>query len=241
MIKKLTDALKELGFEEKESNVYITLLKIGEVTATRISKETGIERTLIYYILQKLQEKGLVSYKLKNNVKYHNATDPQHILDSLNDKIGVCKDLLPELKKLQSSTSEEEVIVNIYKGFQGLKAVMRDLFTGTKEILVLGEQGQFAKNYPEYGHVYLHLLKKNNIKERVIARTDFKGKIPGGEKSEYRYLPKASISPTTTVIYQNKIVISIWEKPTHNILIKSKKIAESYKAYFNQLWKQAKP
>jgi len=141
---------------------------------------------------------------------------------------------------MKLSTHEDKVTVDVYKGFHGLKAVMRDLFKNTKKILVLGEQGQFAKNYPEYGYVYLHLLKKHNVSEKVIAREDFKGKVPGWKKSQFRYLSKKSISPATTVIYQDKIIISIWEKPTYNIMIKSKKISDSYRTYFNHLWKKAR-
>lgn len=240
MLKQIQDGMSELGFDEKEISIYLALLKKGEITATKTSKETDIERTLVYYIIERLQQKGLVNYKLRNNVKYYSAADPKNILDDLHEKVEVYKKVLPLLKKLQSTTYEEEVTVDIYKGFQGLKVVMRDLLTGIKEILVLGEQGQAISAYPEYGNVYLHLLKKNNISEKVIAREDFRGKVPGWKKTQVRYLPKKSLSPTTTVIYQDKIIISIWEKPTYNILIKSKKISDSYRTYFSHLWKEAK-
>lgn len=240
MDKKIEEVLKNIGLDKKEIDIYLSLLKIGEITATRISQETFIERTLVYYILDKLMEKGLVTYKLKNNVKYYSAADPENIVDNLKEKLEECRAILPELKAIKNKSYEEEPKVDIYKGFEGLKAVMRDLFKETKEILIFGEQGQFAENYPEYGYVYLHLLKKHNVSEKVIARDDFIGKVLGWKKSEFRYVPKKFLSPTTTVIYQDKIIITIWEKPTYNILIKSKKISDSYRSYFMNIWKTAK-
>ena len=62
-------SLEEVGFDNKEIQVYLSLLKIGETSATKISKETKIERTLVYYIIEKLINRGLVSFNLKNNVK----------------------------------------------------------------------------------------------------------------------------------------------------------------------------
>ena len=33
--------LEELGFDKKETEIYLALLKIGETTATKISQETN--------------------------------------------------------------------------------------------------------------------------------------------------------------------------------------------------------
>ena len=58
-ITAVMQTLEKLGFDEKEAEVYLALLKIGETTATKVSQETKIERTLVYYIMEKLIGKGL--------------------------------------------------------------------------------------------------------------------------------------------------------------------------------------
>ncbi len=237
---EVEEALHTIGFDEKEVLMYVALLKRGESSATIISKETGIERTLVYYILERLLGKGLVSFKQKNNVKYYAASDPKNILVSLNEKLKVYKNVLPTLQKMKRATSDGDLQVDVFKGFEGSKAVLRDIFKTKKEILVLGEQGQLQKEYPEYKHVYFHSLEKTNIQERVIVREDLRGKVGSSKKSEFRYVSKDSISPTTTTISDDKIIITVWEKPTYHIVIKSKKIADSYKTYFQHVWKGAK-
>ena len=237
----IQQTLKQLSFDEKETKIYLALLKIGETTITKISKETNIERTLIYYIIEKLIRRGLVSFKLKNNVKFYSASAPERILEELKEKEDSFIKILPFLEKMRKQTYEEEVKVDVYKGIEGLKAILNDMFkSNTKEFLVLGEQGQIQTNYPIIYSQYLKKLEKTRIKEKVLVREDFKGKIEKSKNSEFRYLSKENISPITILIYRDKTQITIWEKPMFNILIDSKKISDSFKSYFNALWRIAK-
>ena len=232
--------LQDVGFDEKEAQVYLALLKIGETTATKVSKETSIERTLVYYIIEKLINKGLASFKLKNNVKYYSASNPEKILLEIKEKESLFKNIFPSLEQLRKRAYEEEIKVDIYKETAGLKAVITDMFKCGKEFLVLGEQGQIQLNYPLIYKQYLRMLKETRIKERVIVREDLRGKILQSRNTKFKYISKNLVSPTTTLIYSNKVLITIWEKPMFNILITSIKVADSYKAYFEHFWKIAK-
>ena len=67
--------LQSLGFSEKESKVYFTLLKIGPSTAYKIAKQSGLKRPTVYIILEELRKKDLkknkdidVFDKLKKNL-----------------------------------------------------------------------------------------------------------------------------------------------------------------------------
>ncbi len=233
-------SLEEVGFDEKEIQVYLSLLKIGETTATKISRETKIERTLVYYIVEKLINRGLVSFKLKNNVKYYSASNPEKILDEIREKEKSFLKVLPFLEQIRKQAYEEDVRVDIYKETAGLKAVMNDMFKRARDFLVLGEQGQIQKHYPIIYQQYLRKLKDTKIKEKVIIREDLRGKIWKSKNSEFRYISEDLLSPTTTLIYDDKILITLWEKPMFNILITSKKVADSFRSYFNHFWKIAK-
>jgi len=239
-IEVVQKTLQELGIDEKETRIFLALLKIGETTATKISRDTKIERTLVYYIIEKLINRGLVSFKLKNNVKYYSASNPEKILDELKEKEKSFQKLLPFLDQLRKQAYEEEVKVDIYKETAGLKAVLNDMFKHGKEFLVLGEQAQIQKNYPIIYKQYLRRLKETGIKEKVIVREDLRGKIWESKNTQFRYISIDLVSPTTTLIYADKVLITLWEKPMFNILIKSKNVADSYKAYFNHFWKIAK-
>jgi hypothetical protein len=47
--------------------------------------------------------------------------------------------------------------------------------------------------------------------------------------------------PSTIVIYENKILNVTWQPELMGFLIVSKEVADSYKEWFNLLWKNAKP
>ncbi len=236
----VTKNLIEVGFDEKEIQVYLSLLKIGETTATKISQETKIERTLVYYIVEKLINRGLVSFKLKNNVKYYSASNPEIILEEIREKEKSFLKVLPFLEQIRKQAYEEDVRIDIYKETAGLKTIMNDMFKRAREFLILGEQGQIQKHYPIIYQQYLRKLKDYKIKEKVIIREDLRGKIWKSKNSDFRYISKDLLSPTTTLIYEDKILITLWEKPMFNILITSKKVADSFRSYFNHFWKIAK-
>ena len=239
-IETVNHTLLELGFDQKEIQVYLAMLKIGEASVTKISQETGIERTLIYYIIDKLMNKGMASFKLRNNVKYYTATSPEKILEDAKEREKSFRNILPYLIDLQKQDYEEPVKVDIYKGDAGLQACLNDLFKCTKEVMVLGEQGQFQTSSSVIFKQYMRKLIETGTKEKVIVREDWRGKVWKTRNSTYKHISKNLISPTTTVLYSDKVLISVWEKPMFHILIKNKKIADSYKAYFNHFWKIAK-
>jgi len=239
-IETVNNTLRELGFDEKEIAIYLALLRIGETTATKISQETNIERTLVYYIIEKLMNQGLVSYKFKNNVKYYSAANPEKILDDLKEKEKSFQGVLPFLLELQKKQYHEPVKVEIYKGQEGLKALINDMFKQKTEFLIFGEEGQIQTHSPTLYKQYLRRLIEEDIHEKLIVRGDWRGKIWKSKNSHLRYISKDVISPVTTVIYANKVFFSIWDPPYYHVLIQSKNLTDSFKAYFNHFWKIAK-
>jgi len=236
---ELIDLLKKLGLEEKEAKVYLALLQLGEATATIISEKTNLDRTLIYQLTNKLIEKGLLSYIVKNNVRYFSAANPRKILDNLKEEQKEVEKAMPEMLEL-ANTKEETTKVELFRGKEGLKTILNDIIRTKRDYFVFGEEGRFQEVLPIDIHQFLNQIVKNKISEKVLVREDWRGKAIKSKNSEFRYLPKKMLSPSTTVIYGNKIAITVWTPPFHVILIKNKEVAESYRVYFEALWKIAK-
>ncbi|MBI5148917.1 hypothetical protein HZA33_04530 [Candidatus Pacearchaeota archaeon] len=230
---------QNLGLEEKEAKVYLALLRSGEATATKIAEKTNLDRTLIYQLANKLIEKGLVSYIIKNNVKYFSATNPKKFIQDLKEKENQVRKAMPELANLMKS-KEEETKVEIYRGKEGLKTILKDIIRTGKDYVAFGEEGRFQEILPIDVHRFLKELEKNNIYEKVLIRTDFRGKILKSKNSEFRYLPKEYLSPATTAIFGDKVANFIWTAPYYAILTQNKEVADSFRSYFNALWKIAR-
>ena len=73
--------LKDAGLTEGEIKVYLALLELGDTTTGPLVDKSGVARSIVYQILERLIEKGLASYIVKDKTKYYQAADPNKLLD----------------------------------------------------------------------------------------------------------------------------------------------------------------
>jgi hypothetical protein len=80
---------------------------------------------------------------------------------------------------------------------------------------------------------------RKKIKERIIC--DKEDSILKIKTGSYRYLKGDYLFPSSFWIYDNKVVLFIWQMPYYAILIKNKEVATTYRNYFEFFWKMASP
>ncbi|MFH0936449.1 MAG: helix-turn-helix domain-containing protein [Candidatus Woesearchaeota archaeon] len=231
------EILTRIGFSKAESIIYLVVLKLGTCTVKDISKDCGFHRTNIYDILEQLREKGLITeHKLGKALQYK-AADPENLYNFLKEKQMTLDQLMPNLKELQE-LHKEEVEVLVFKGPEGMKSAFRDMIRTKDTIYGFGVRGQIREHLPTFAQQFTRDLKNFGIKYYGIYSRD-------AEKPSYyteiRTVPKELSSPVATLIYGDKVLISIWEPTMIGIVIKSKNVAETYKKHFQLLWKIAKP
>jgi len=115
-----------------------------------------------------------------------------------------------------------------------------------KEIRVYGSSGVGYKLLPFFLEHWHNQRIKMKIPLRIIYNKvkESKERIKKGPSlklSKIRFFPIENISLTGTLIYNDKILITMWnvESPLA-ILIESKEISKDYKNSFEILWKSAK-
>jgi sugar-specific transcriptional regulator TrmB len=229
--------LKQAGLNNNEIEVYLCLIRLGSITVSRISQETNLHRSNLYDTIEKLQNKGLVSHIIKNNIKYYQAAPPTRILEYLKEKLNIVSSIIPDLTKL-SELPKEKTIVELYKGKEGLKTVFKDIIKTTKEFYVFGEAEKIEEILPIYSKQFFRQIDEKNIKEKVIFKKQTKIKSKT-KKGEYKFISEEYYVPTSFNIYNNKVALFIWSLPIYIILITNKEIADSYRKYFNVMWKLA--
>ena len=77
------EKLEELGLTSGESKVYEALLVLGPSTVGPVVKKSNVAYSNIYEILNRLLDKGLVSFIVKQKTKYFQAEDINRIKDYL--------------------------------------------------------------------------------------------------------------------------------------------------------------
>lgn len=232
----VNDSLRELGLTGHEAKVYLALLKNGASLAGRISRMTGIHRRNVYDITERLIKKGVVGYILKNNRRYFEAVNPDRFVDILKEKENNLLENLGYLKDIYSGSKEKQE-TNFYKGTDGLKTVFQDQLEDNREVLILGASQSAFEILPFYFKWYDKDRVKRRIKVRMIASDRLGKKIP---LSEIRYLPEKYSNPLAINIYKDKVAIILWKKNPIVIVIKEKEVADSYRKYFELMWKGAR-
>ena len=92
--------LERAGLSKGEIEVYLTLLKLGSSLVSKVAQETGLHRTNIYDTLEKLKEKGLVSYVIRENRKHFSASNPEKLLDYIKEREKEVVSVIPEFKPI---------------------------------------------------------------------------------------------------------------------------------------------
>ena len=228
-----------LGLTRLESKVYLTLLEIGPSIAGVITRKSGIHRRSVYDALERLIEKGLVGYIVKNNRKYFEASNPDKLLDMLKEKEELLQEKLPHLKAKYEKTIEKSETL-FFKGKKGLKTVFEDQLYIKKDMLILGAS-TIARDILQY---YFHWYDKRRIAKKIkikLLYNESERKRRPIKLAEVKYLPIDYRSPAAINIYGDRVAIIHWSKENpFVILIKDREITESYRDYFNVMWSIAK-
>jgi sugar-specific transcriptional regulator TrmB len=236
-IRKIQKILEKLGLSEKEAKAYLALLALGEATAARLASRTGITRTLLYEIMDKLIERGLVSSVIKEGIKHFRAAEPGVLLNDLEEKKKNLKQVMPELSSL-AAAEKKETAVSLYRGRKGVNTVLRMIIEEKADYYLTGGAQEACDFFEHENKVFVKRAAEAGIKGFILASEGdgfFIGKL-----EEYRYIPAQLLSMVTNIIWGDKTAILVWSDPCHAIVIENDKIAESNISTFEYLWKGAK-
>ncbi|VVB78409.1 HTH-type sugar sensing transcriptional regulator TrmBL1 [uncultured archaeon] len=229
------EELKQAGLTENESKVYLGLIELGPSLAGGVARKTGLHRRTVYDTTEMLIQKGLVGYILKNNRRIFQASNPNRLIEIIQEKQNLLLPFVESIQQKYNSTKEKEE-TNFYKGKEGLKTVFEEQLD-SKEILILGASPKAYEILQFYFKWYDKTRKQKKIKSRIIASDKKISNIP---LAEIKYLPEKYTSPVSVNIYENKTAIIVWAKDPIAIVIKNKEIADAYRSYFELMWKIAR-
>lgn len=243
--------LEQIGLTESEIKVYLALLKLGGTTAGPIVDEAKVTRSKIYDILERLKNKGLVSYIIKESTKYFSAADPSNILEYLTDKEREIekqkesiKNLLPQLEQ-QYQRAIEKKIAEVFVGMKGMQNAFNLLikeFSPEEQYYAFGAgKGENVEGIQIFFDRLNKEREKKRVKSKIIFNESSRGLFKSQEKSKFvevRYL--IGSTPAAINIYKNYVIIAILIKEPITFLIRNKEVSDSFKEYFKIMWRVAR-
>jgi sugar-specific transcriptional regulator TrmB len=238
--------LKEIGLTETEIKVYFSLLQIGATSAGKIAEDTGVYRKNLYDALNKLIEKGLVTFVVENKIKVFQPKNPENLLRYLDEnkaridekKIEIEK-LIPELKSQFNSLSPE-IESEIYRGLDGIKTILKECLN-YKEILFIGATGDVENRLPYFWPQYNKKREKLKCKWKLLLVHEAKNKpLTSSKYYEYKVLPKILSGLNVIYIYGDNVANILWLEKPLAFVIKHKTLANNYRKYFDYIWETIK-
>jgi len=245
--------LREAGLTEGEAKVYLALLELGSATTGPIVKKSGVARCIVYELLDKLAQKGLATYVIKEKTKHFQAASPSGILDYLEERkkkieesSRKIEDLLPKFMALQKSAEPAEA--RVYLGFRG----MISAHEGTHQRLSKGDEYLsigVPEEQPEHYHSYWKRDHLRRIKEGIRCRLLFHPKADrktlknrnSFKGCEARYMPFEVNTPVWITTYNDITVLFMISKNPVALEVTNQEIADSFRAYFEDMWSRSKP
>ena len=245
-------ALEEFGLTKGESKVYLSLLNLGKSTIGNLLKQSQVSHSKIYDILERLSQKGLISTATEKNKKTFIAQSPERIKEILNIKEQEIKakkqnleKLLPELTQIHIKAEPIQEAETLH-GIKGIKTFLDSSLNELKKedvVYVLGAPKQANEKIEAYLLDWHKRRIAKGVKCKIIYNSDAKEYAKKRKKlslTAIKFFPPNLNSPVVTTILGSKTGTQVYNDNPFCFSIKNKEIADSYKNYFNYLWKLAK-
>lgn len=239
----LQNTLNSIGFTEKESLIYLTLLELNESLPSTISRKSGVKRPTTYVILEQLQKKGFVSHISKKGNLFYRAVDPSLLLEEEKNKFLKLQNVMPLLQKLNQKF-EVTPQMSVYEGKEGLIQIMEDTLTAKSDLSCWANPNIAMDLLEDYYPTYVKKKVERKIWLRGIFCYDnigLKFKTRGKEELREVYLVPVEKFPFKNEIniYDDKVAI-ISHQDQIGVIIQNQNIADTQKAIFNLAFEYAK-
>lgn len=242
----LTKKLSALELPEKDAQVYLALLSLDKATAQSIGKETGINRSSVYVVLERLIKGGLASVGTLHGVRKYVAVQPERLLQLAKERTEKHELLSKNLRTILPSLSSKhrgaayKPKVTVLEGKQGLIGGFEDsLSLKDGHMRVISSGPEIFRTLPEYLSTYVQRRMEKGIgmvgihpaEPRTMAA--FKSMPISKSLDKHFFIPEDKYKfPADFGIYDDKVALM---SHTHlfTAFIKSKKIAELMKTIFD--------
>jgi len=239
--------LNEIGLTPRESEIYQTILKSGELKVGVLLGSIKAHPQVIYRAVDGLTEKGLATQFYRRGRKFVRAESPEKLLKIEEKRLERLESVLPTLISLQQKP-KEETIVRVEKGNEAIirlrESAVDKLKKGDVYYLIGGSTERFYSAVgKELARIEAKRVKKK-IKRKLLSyesqRTRIKQIDPEKKFTEFKFIEGEKTSPASTAIYGDTVGLMIWADEPIAITLESHELANSYRDFFDSLWRIAR-
>lgn len=244
--------LQDIGLNEKESVLYLSLLGVDNSSVLDLSKKTGLNRSTTYVILESLSKKGLVSETTVGKKTHYQAEPPERLETYveqrkilLEEQAKKLKDIIPQIKSVQREGGEKP-IVQYFEGKEGIFALNESIYRdesegGSDTVHIVYSKDLLDEVFPEdERRKFVNARVQKKIKSRTIY-TWTKGTRSSDELAERVKLDEKKYPISCDIsVSGDRVRIGILGNRLSGIFIKSSDLANTLRSILNALFDSMK-
>jgi sugar-specific transcriptional regulator TrmB len=162
--------LQQLNFDEKEADLYLALLELGEANIEQIAKKSKIKRTTVYHVIESLKEKGYIEMSKDGKKTLFYALSPKKIGEVLEDKQRLFKQIMPGLLSITNDI-EKKPKIRYFEGREGIREIYKDTLRYHSQEMLIWSTEDIVKYFDIdwIEKYYIDRRVKNKIWQRAIV------------------------------------------------------------------------
>lgn len=245
----------KLGLEAEIADLYLALHAHGPQTISELSRNSGVERTRIYRLIDKLLESNLVeveSHHKRGVIKaapianlHILISQKEQELKSLQDELGLIEQVLA-----RNSLSSPATRVQFYQGAEGAKQMFWNETTATTPVDCILFENMQIKTNSVFFERWVKRCNERNLHFRGIVGDAFlesqkewyaTHKNERLQHWEQRYVAK-DVFPIThsVIVYDSVVAYYNWKDgEIFGIEIYNQEIADTQRQFFEMLWEKS--
>ena len=244
------EILSKIGLTKQEARTYLVLLKLQEAKTGELCKETNIASSNIYKILDSLIKKGLVSYRVQNNIKIFMSSPPEALNELFLEKQSKLEEERKEINEVINKLKKKEIKeepyskYKYYEGLIGIKSMWHEvnsLLTNNSGERIYGGKKEAYERLVGFYDEHHKIRNKLNAKAKILFPLEDKGlaKKRKNRNTEVAVYDLKNLAEWGVV--DNMVYIQYYtSKIPRAFLIHDKIFADTFRQVFDQVWKVAK-
>jgi hypothetical protein len=248
---------EKLGLNPEVATLYVALHAYGPQNLMQLSRNSGIERTRIYRLIDSMAETNLIEIETEYKRNIFKAAPLANLQILLSKKEQELRHLENELQDLGTALDKKVLRspatrVQFYKGIDGIKQMLWNETKGTTENLAILYENMQGRTNSAFFERWVSKCNNNNITFRGIIGDHFIATQQAWYSKhtnerirdwQSRHLPDTILPIThSTITYDDVVAYYNWKDgEIFGIELYNAEIAQYQRHLFALLWSQAIP
>src|SRR5579872_328111 len=255
-LEKIKNELVKFGLTQNQSKVYVYLGKYGSKTAPEVVKSLGMPRTETYFILNTLQNKGIVAVEFSSPTRYTALPIEQAIstlintekenLDILARQEKEVSELWKEVPTFAVETTEiKQDRLQTMEGTGQIYSKLKEMIrTAREQIIIFGSEKDISRFYHAeiIEMAFNSLIDTRIIISPALRMPDFLNEF---DNKKIRVIPDEQNNNQCFVIKDSDEIVLFLRNathPSHNVFAmwsNSKSLNEPLRKLFEYSWESS--